>query len=69
MALGLPVLILLGACANTNPNTNTNPSAGDKAAADARLQQSLRVDVLDASGKPINGLACRLSNEHGYFLA
>jgi hypothetical protein len=60
----------LGACAGTGNGTgNNNATTGDKNAADPRLQQNLRVDVLDASGKPINGLACRLSNEHGYFLA
>lgn len=57
-------LLGLGACASSN-----NASTGDKNAVDPRLQQSLRVDVLDAKGHPINGLACRLSNEQGYFLA
>ena len=60
-SLSLAALLGLSACASTNPN--------DKSAADARLQQSLRVDVLDTHGKPVTGLACRLSNEHGYFLA
>ena len=59
--LSLAALLALGACASTNPN--------DKNALDARLQQSLRIEVLDAHGKPINGLACRLNNEHGYVLA
>ena len=61
--LALAALLGLGACASNGSST------GDKNAVDPRLQQSLRIDVLDASGKPINGLACRLSNEHGYFLA
>jgi hypothetical protein len=65
--LTLAALLGLGACANTS--TGSGSGTGDKNAADPRLQQNLRVDVLDASGKPINGLACRLSNEHGYFLA
>jgi hypothetical protein len=68
--LTLAALLGLGACAGTGNGTgNNNATTGDKNAADPRLQQNLRVDVLDASGKPINGLACRLSNEHGYFLA
>ena len=54
-------LLGLSACAGTKPS--------DTNAVDARQQQSLRIDVLDARGKPITGLACRLSNEHGYFLA
>ena len=57
----LAAVLGLGACANT-------PASGSKTP-DTRLQQSLRVDVLDAHGKPINGLACRLNNEHGYVLA
>ena len=57
----LIALLGLSACAGTKPS-DTNP-------VDARQQQSLRIDVLDARGKPITGLACRLSNEHGYFLA
>ena len=65
--LTLAALLGLGACANTS--TGSGSGTGDKNAADPRLQQNLRVDVLDVSGKPINGLACRLSNEHGYFLA
>jgi hypothetical protein len=65
----LSALLGLGACANTSTGSGSGSGTGDKNAADPRLQQNLRVDVLDASGKPINGLACRLSNEHGYFLA
>ena len=57
----LIALLGLSACAGTKPS--------DTNAVDARQQQSLRIDVLDARGKPITGLACRLSNEHGYFLA
>lgn len=57
--VSLIALLGLSACASTS----------DKNAVDARQQQSLRVDVLDARGKPVMGLACRLSNEHGYFLA
>ena len=57
----LIALLGLSACAGTKPS-DTNP-------VDARQQQSLRIDVLDAQGKAITGLACRLSNEHGYFLA
>jgi hypothetical protein len=57
----LASLLGLGACANPQP--------ADARAADTHLQQNLRIDVLDASGKPLNGLACRLANEHGYVLA
>ena len=57
----LIALLGLSACAGTKPS--------DTNAVDARQQQSLRIDVLDAQGKAITGLACRLSNEHGYFLA
>ena len=57
----LIALLGLSACAGTKPS--------DTNAVDARQQQSLRIDVLDARGTPITGLACRLSNEHGYFLA
>ena len=57
----LIALLGLSACAGTKPS--------DTNAVDARQQQSLRRDVLDAQGKAITGLACRLSNEHGYFLA
>lgn len=57
----LAASLLLAACAGSNP--------AQQQAAAARLQQNLRIDVLDSHGKPINGLACRLANEHGYVLA
>ena len=67
-ALALAALLGLSACAS-NGTGNNSTSTGDKNASNPRLQQSLRLDVLDASGKAINGLACRLANEHGYVLA
>ena len=60
-AMLLAASLALAACAGNNP--------AQQQAAAARLQQNLRIDVLDSHGRPINGLACRLANEHGYVLA
>ncbi len=61
--LALPIILALGlglaACANTEQ------AAAER---DAAHMQTLRVDVLGANGQAIQGLACRLSNKHGYFL-
>ena len=67
--VSLVALLGLSACAGIPPGTTPSNTPSDKNTPDPRLQQSLRVDVLDAQGKAITGLACRLSNEHGYFLA
>lgn len=57
----LLVLTTLAACAG-------NPQANGTSSNDPAAMQTLRIDVLSTNGQPINGLACRLANQHGYFL-